>query len=67
MLVSMTAECWGLKATRNRASERPSASTIVAAALTRHGFKKLGEWHVEKIFGEHVRLAGRLSASMPAI
>ena len=52
-----------LRVTRNRATKRPSASTIVALARRKHGHS-LTEWQVERVSGDHNKLAGRLSASM---
>ena len=65
VMVSMVMAHWPyLKATRNRAAKRPSASTIVALALRKRGHIRITEWHVERIHGNHNRLAGRLSASI---
>ncbi|MGC2825112.1 MAG: hypothetical protein WA322_12900 [Pseudolabrys sp.] len=53
-----------LKATRNPASKRPSASTIVCLALRKHGVVQVTEGQVGRIYGNHRKLAARLSASM---
>ena|SRR5215212_2561968 len=66
VLVCLAAETWHLKPTRNRASKRPSACSIVAAALNRRGHN-ITEQHVGRIFSNHGRVAKRLSASIPAI
>jgi|SoiMethySBSTD1v2_1073268.scaffolds.fasta_scaffold1049621_1 hypothetical protein len=67
VMVAMVMAHWPhLKATRNRAAKRPSASTIVALALSKRGFS-LTEWQVERIHGNHNRLAGRVSASIGGI
>ena len=64
VMVAMVKMHWPyLTVTRNRATKRPSASTIVALALRKHGHS-LTEWQVERVFGDHNKLAGRLSASM---
>jgi hypothetical protein len=65
IMVDMAIAFWGLKPTRNRASKQPSASTIIALALDRRGFKDLSEWQVEKIHRQHKTLTGRLSATIP--
>ena len=67
VMVAMAIETWGLKATRNPASDLPSASWIVAKALARRGFKKLGHRQVGRIYGDHYKLAARLCASMPGV
>jgi len=65
VLVGLVIMHWPyLKATRNRASKRPSASTIVSRALYKRGHM-IGEWQVERIFRDHHKLAERLSASIP--
>jgi hypothetical protein len=66
LLVSLAAETWHLKPTRNRASRRPSACSIAAAALNRRGHN-ITEKHVDRIFSDHARVAKRLSASIPPI
>jgi hypothetical protein len=64
VMVSLAKMHWPhLRPTRNRASKRPSHSTIVALALSKRGYS-LTEWQVGRIFGNHNKLAGRLSASM---
>lgn len=67
-LVSLAVERWhpDLPATRNSASKRLSACYLVSCALGRQGIN-VAEKRVAKIFGEHGKLAGKLSASMPAI
>ena len=67
VMVALVIEAWGLPATRNPASGLPSAAWIVAKALARRGFKKLGHRQVGRIYGEHYRLADRLCASMPSL
>ncbi len=65
VLVDLTIVHWPfLKPTRNRASRRPSASTIVSRALEKRGYT-IGEWQVERVFSDHHKLAERLSASIP--
>ena len=66
VMVALAVERWRphLSATRNRASKRPSACCVVAAALTKRGYP-LGERRVERIFGDHNKLAARLSATIP--
>jgi hypothetical protein len=64
VMVVLACLLWNLRPTRNRASTRPSGSTIVALALKRRGFK-LSEWQVEKIYAQHNTIAERLSASIP--
>jgi hypothetical protein len=66
VLAILAAERWQLRATRNRATARPSACSVVAAGLERRGFK-IGERQVERIVQDHGRVAQRLSASMPGI
>ena len=67
VMVAMVRMHWPyLTVTRNRATKRPSASTIVALALRKHGYS-LTEWQVERVSGDHNKLAGRLSASMESI
>lgn len=64
IMVALVMARWPhLRATRNRASKRPSASTIVELALSKRGYS-LTEWHIERIHANHNKLAGRLSASM---
>jgi hypothetical protein len=67
--VAMAAERWHLKPTRNRASKRPSACSVVAEALNRRGHN-IGERQVERIFADHGGPNGparRLSALLPGI
>jgi hypothetical protein len=64
VMVELTMLHWPLRATRNRVSKRPSASTIVSRALSKRGHI-IGEWQVERIFSNHHKLAERLSASIP--
>ena len=66
VLVCLAAETWQLRPTRNRASKRPSACSVVSTALGRHGHN-IGERQVERIFGSLGGLACRLSATIPAI
>lgn len=66
VLVAMAAERWDLKPARNRASNRPSACSVVARALTRRGHN-IGERQVERIFSNLGGVANRLSASIPPI
>jgi hypothetical protein len=67
IMVSLALIQWPyLKATRNPASKRPSASTIVALALSKRGHI-LTEWQVGRIHGNHNKLAARLSASMGGV
>jgi hypothetical protein len=66
VLVSLTVERWGVPATRNRASKRPSACHIVSLALNKTKRAPIPERQVERIFGSHTKLAARLSASIPA-
>ena len=64
VLVALAMVRWAhLKATRNPASKRPSASAIVALALTKRGHP-MSEWQVGRIYGDHNKIAGRLSASI---
>ena len=51
VMVAVAAEEWAphLKATRSRASHRPSACSIVSAALVKHGIS-LGERRVEALY-----------------
>ena len=66
IMVSMALMQWPSylkKATRNPATKRPSASTIVALGLRKRGHI-LTEWQVGRIHGNHNKLAARLSASM---
>ena len=49
VLVEWTAQCFGLAATRNPASKRPSAAYLVAIALRRKGIP-LGERRVNAIY-----------------
>jgi hypothetical protein len=50
----------------SKKSKRLSACYLVSVALGRRGYN-LGERRVEKIFGQHCRVAERLSASIPPI
>ena len=61
VLVTLAIEQWHLKATRNRAAKRPSACSIVAAALAGRGHG-LGERRVEAIYRDLDKVAARLSA-----
>jgi hypothetical protein len=64
VMVTLAGEHWPfLKPTRNPATKRPSRSTIVALALTKRGYP-LTEWQVGRIYGNHHKLAARLSASI---
>ena len=65
VMVSLALAPWPhLRANRNRASKRrPSASTLVALALARHGHP-LTEWQVERIYRDHNKLAERLAATI---
>jgi hypothetical protein len=68
VLVSMAVIHWPpLSATRSRVSKRPrpSACSVVSAALNQRGYP-LGERQVERIYGDHNKLAARLSASIPS-
>jgi hypothetical protein len=64
VLVTLAADHWRLPATRNRASKHPSACYVVSLALNCRGHN-IGERQVERIFGNHGKLAERLSASIP--
>jgi hypothetical protein len=64
IMVGMAVLNWGLKPTRNRESTRSSASTVMANALNRRGIK-ISEWQVERIYKNHLKLAERLSATIP--
>src|SRR6516162_4926032 len=64
IMVKMAIVFWHLNPTRNRASKRPSASTVVARALIRRGIN-VTEWQVEHIHRNHHKLAARLSATIP--
>jgi hypothetical protein len=48
VLVELTVARWQLPPSRNRASKRPAATTLVARALNKRGHK-LTEWQVAKI------------------
>lgn len=68
ILVEMTMNFWHLKLSRSHATKpskgfRPSASHVVAVALTKRGHP-IGEHHVARIHREHTKLAARLSASI---
>jgi hypothetical protein len=63
VLVQLAVDRWHLKATRNRASTKPSACYVVSLALVRRRIN-VGERQVERIYGDHGRLAPRLSASI---
>ena len=63
VLVTLAIEQWHLKATRNRAAKRPSASSIAAAALACRGHA-LSERRVETIYRDLDRVADRLSAEL---
>jgi len=68
-MVELAKDRFGVLATRSHHSkknERLSACYLVAVALGRRGHN-LTERRVEKIHADHVRLAERLSASMPRI
>jgi hypothetical protein len=64
VLVRLAVERWSLPATRNRATARPSACSVVASALAH---LNVGERQVERIYGNHGLIARRLSASIPPI
>jgi hypothetical protein len=66
VIVQLAVEKWRLRATRNRASTRPSACYVVSLALGRRRHN-VAERQVERIFGNYGRLARRLSASIPPI
>jgi hypothetical protein len=66
VIVQLAVERWRLKATRNRASSKPSACYVVSRALGRHRHN-VAERQVERIYGNHERLARRLSASIPPL
>jgi hypothetical protein len=66
VLVTLAVERWQMPATRNRASNRPSACSMVSEALGRRGHN-IGERRVEKIFGTRCQIAQKLSASIPPI
>ncbi len=63
VLVHLVVERWHLRATRNRASERHSACSVVALALV--GRINVGEQQVERIYREHGLIARKLYASIP--
>jgi hypothetical protein len=66
VLVDMALLHWPpLPVTRNRASKRPSACSVVSEALSRRGHP-VGVRQVERIHRDHNKLAARLSASIPA-
>ena len=62
VLVALAAARFDLPATRNPASRRPSAASLVHRAFGRRG-QNLGERRINTIFGQHQRL----SASIPPI
>ena len=64
IMVGMAVLNWRLKPTRNRASTRPSASTVMEAALRQRSVN-ITEWQVERIYQDHLKLAERLSATIP--
>jgi hypothetical protein len=64
IMVHLAVLVWNLRPTRNRASKQPSASTIVARAIVRRGFR-LSEWQVEAIYRQLGTLAARLEATIP--
>jgi hypothetical protein len=66
VIVRLAIERWHLPATRNRASTKPSACYVVSLALGRRRHN-VAERQVERIYGNHGRLARRLSASIPPI
>jgi len=64
IMVGMAVLNWRLKPTRNRASTRPSASTVMEAALRQRSVN-ITEWQVERIYQNHLKLAECLSATIP--
>jgi hypothetical protein len=64
-LVEWTAQLFGLAATRNPASKRPSSAHL-AIALRRKGIP-LGERRVNAIYGSLDRLVAKLYATIPPI
>jgi hypothetical protein len=63
ILVSMTAEMFNLPISRNRASKRHSACSLVAEVLPRNGHN-VGERQVERIHRERNEIGAKLSASI---
>ena len=61
VVVKVAVEIWQIPKTRNRASKRPSACSLMSEALVRHGHN-LGERQVERIATHHDQMAEKLSA-----
>jgi hypothetical protein len=67
--VQMAMDRWGLKHSRNDATVRPSASTLVATAFNRSGYAprhEITERQVERIYIENQKDARKLAAKMSA-
>lgn len=67
VLMSLAMICWPqLKFSRGEGSKKPSASLIVAEALTRRGIGGLTHGRVAKIYSEFGNIAKRMSGLIPA-
>jgi hypothetical protein len=52
LLIALTAERFGLQATRSRASVGPCATSVASLALQRRGFKRVSESRLANLWGQ---------------
>jgi hypothetical protein len=63
VMVDVAAVRWSLPPRRGRSTEEPSAAYFVALVLRKRGIK-LKEQQINRIYGDHFKLAARLAASV---